>query len=57
MFRGKIMWDAPMQKRRTSDKNARLGKKIRTYRKIWWWDAMRWNQRHGIIGDENERSN
>ena len=57
MFRGKIMWDAPMQKRRTSDKNARLGKKIRTYRKIWWWDAMRWNQRHEIIGDENERPN
>ena len=35
-------------KQRRSDKRARLGKKLRTYRRIWFWNEDRWNQRHGI---------
>ena len=33
---------------RRSNKDARRGKKLRTYRRLWWWDEIRWNQRHGI---------
>lgn len=47
MQNGKIMWDAPWTKRRSSDKNARLEKKLRTYRRLWWWHQDRWEQRHG----------
>ena len=36
---------------RRSDKNARLEKKVRTYRRLWWWDASRWDQRHGVFND------
>ena len=35
-------------KQRRSDKRARLGKKLRTYRRLWFWNEDRWNQRHGI---------
>jgi hypothetical protein len=36
------------RKARISDKSARLEKKLRTYRRQWFWDNDRWNQRHGI---------
>lgn len=48
MLNGHFMWDAPMQKRRKSDKNARLEKKLKTYRRMWWWIESKWNQRHNI---------
>jgi lauroyl/myristoyl acyltransferase len=35
-------------KMRTSDKRARLDQRIRTYRRQWFWNEDRWNQRHGI---------
>jgi len=36
-------------KMRTSDKNARQYTK--RYRRIWFWNEDRWNQRHGIKGN------
>ena len=53
MLNGKVMWDAPMQKRRRSDSNARFAKKIRRMRRIWYWHSERWNQRHGINNDND----
>jgi hypothetical protein len=35
-------------KMRTSDKNAR--RYTKRYRRIWFWNEDRWNQRHGIKG-------
>ena len=35
-------------KMRVSDKNARRDTK--RYRRIWFWNEDRWNQRHGIKG-------
>ena len=35
------------RKARISDKSARLEKKLRTYRRQWFWDNDRWKQRHG----------
>ena len=46
---GKIMWDARPVKQRRHDPKAR--RNIRNYRRIWWWEEMRWNQRHGIAND------
>jgi len=34
-------------KKRKSDINARRDIRVQTYRRLWWWDASRWDQRHG----------
>ena len=34
-------------KMRRSDINARRDIRVQKYRRLWWWDASRWDQRHG----------
>jgi hypothetical protein len=35
-------------KKRKSDIDARRDIRVQTYRRLWWWDASRWDQRHGV---------
>jgi len=40
-------------KKRASDSNTRRDINVQKYRRLWWWDAIRWDQRHGINYDTN----
>jgi len=46
---GKLLLRRWFQLRR-SDKNARRDMNIHRYRRQWFWNEDRWNQRHGIKG-------
>jgi hypothetical protein len=35
-------------KLRRTDRNARRDIDVKRYRRMWWWDADRWDQRHGL---------
>ena len=37
-------------KMRVSDASKRRHDRVATYRRIWFWNEDRWNQRHGIKG-------
>jgi len=42
---GYVMWNCrPVKQRRLDPKTRR---NVRRFRRIWWWEEMRWNQRHG----------
>ena len=34
-------------KLRRTDRNARRDIDVKRYRRMWWWDADRWDARHG----------
>ena len=46
---GYIMWNCRPVKERRHDPKAR--RSFKRFRRIWWWEEMRWNQRHGITND------
>ena len=39
-------------KTRLSDKNKRRHAKIKRFRRWWFWNEDRWNQRHGIKSEQ-----
>ena len=43
---GYVMWNSRPVKMRRNDPTAR--RNFKRFRRIWWWEEMRWNQRHGI---------
>lgn len=42
---GYVLWNSRLVKMRRNDPTAR--RNFKRFRRIWWWEEMRRNQRHG----------